>query len=41
MTAMRREVREETGDDVEATRLLGVGSRTHDLDWGIPGGAEA
>lgn len=37
---MRREVREETGYDVEVTRLLGVDSRITDVDWGIPGGAE-
>lgn len=39
-TAVRREVTEETGYSVKIARLLGVGSRTHDVDWGIPGGAE-
>jgi 8-oxo-dGTP diphosphatase len=34
-----REVAEETGYDIEVRRLLGVGSRTHEVDWGISGGA--
>lgn len=40
VAAVIREVREETGYDVQVTRLLGVDSRTSDVDWGIPGGAE-
>jgi ADP-ribose pyrophosphatase YjhB (NUDIX family) len=38
--AVVREVAEETGYDVEVEELLGMGSRVHDVDWGIPGGAE-
>lgn len=37
---VRREIREETGYTVEVTRLLGVGSRTHPVNWDIPGGAD-
>ena len=37
--AVAREVAEETGYQVEVERLLGVGSRTRQVDW-IPGGAE-
>ena len=38
--ALVREAHEETGYDVSVESLLGVGSRVHDVDWGIPGGAE-
>ncbi len=38
--AVVREVHEETGYEVVVSHLLGVGSRTNDVDWGIPGGAE-
>lgn len=38
--ALCREFEEETGYKVEVGSLLGVGSRTHDVDWGITGGAE-
>lgn len=38
--ALAREVQEETGYHASVTNLLGVGSRVHDVDWGIPGGAE-
>jgi 8-oxo-dGTP diphosphatase len=38
--AVVREVAEETGYEVEVEELLGVGSRVHHVDWGIPGGAE-
>jgi ADP-ribose pyrophosphatase YjhB (NUDIX family) len=38
--AVRREIEEETGHQVAVGRLLGVGSRTHQVDWDIPGGAE-
>ena len=34
-----REVTEESGYQVEVQRLLGVHSRSHEVDWGIPGGA--
>lgn len=34
-----REVAEETGYVVEVQQMLGVGSRTHEVDWGIAGGA--
>lgn len=37
--AVVREVAEETGYEVEVERLLGVDSRTRQVDW-IPGGAE-
>lgn len=40
VAAVIREVLEETGYEVQVTQLLGVGSRTSDVDWGIPGGAE-
>ena len=35
-----RELAEETGYQVEAQKLLGLGSRVHSADWGIPGGVE-
>jgi 8-oxo-dGTP diphosphatase len=35
-----REVAEETGYQVLVERLLGVDSRTFQVDWEIPGGAE-
>lgn len=38
--AVQREYHEETGYHASAKALLGVGSRTHNVDWGIPGGAE-
>jgi 8-oxo-dGTP diphosphatase len=38
--AVVREVHEETGYEVAVSHLLGVGSRTNDVAWGIPGGAE-
>lgn len=38
--AVVREVREETGYRVAVERLLGVDSRSRQVDWGIPGGAE-
>lgn len=37
---VRREVEEETGYTVDITHLLGVDSRVHPVDWGIPGGAD-
>lgn len=40
LAAVRREVREESGYDASVLRLLGIGSRTNRVDWGIPGGAE-
>lgn len=38
--AVVREISEETGYVTTVTNLLGVGSRTHGVDWGIPGGAD-
>lgn len=38
--AVEREIHEETGFLTSPTNLLGVGSRTHGVDWGIPGGAD-
>jgi 8-oxo-dGTP diphosphatase len=38
--AVIREVAEETGYAIEVDRLLGVDSRTREVDWGGPDGAE-
>jgi len=34
--AVAREVREETGYQVEVERLLGVGSEAHEAEWNTP-----